>query len=472
MYHISKYLAVFTLLHGAISSYAEETPPPNILLVMVDTLRADHTSAYGYSRNTTPTLARLAAEGVRFQQVFSPTSTTGPSTVSLFTSLYPIHHRYLRNGLPLDSSFTTLAEVLHAVGYQTFGIASSTVLVARGMEQGFETFDKELPHNESSHLDANRQAAGDGDRPQKDYRYQGSDRRPNFTTDRALSWFDEQRDPTRPYFAWLHYMDPHEPYTPPDEYLALFPAPDESLPIAEFNLSTLIRKYDAEIRFMDTEFGRLLDHLNSIGALDNTLIAVVADHGQGLYQHGWQGHGLQLYDEAVRIPWIMTMPENIESGQVITAPVSLLDVMPTILSYTPVALPQDSVHGKNHRRAIDEGDSLDSQRSLFFQRRKLSSEPQVPSLVSKPSVEGGMFAVRAGDWKLITAPQDDGHELYNLAQDPLETVNVHEKRPNVVNELEKLLNTWRREFKRSTQRDNAEVLPELREGLEALGYVD
>ncbi len=459
----SRFLAVILALAslgaaGACGNGARPSPPgaPNVLLVMIDTLRADHLSSYGYPRRTTPTLDRLASEGVRFEHAYAPSATTGPSTVSLFTSLHPLTHGYLKNGLVLDLRFTTLAERFRDAGWQTFGLASSVPLAAPNLDQGFETYDRSWPEEESSPDDAN---------PGKFVRYARSSKS---ATDHALEWFRTGRDRARPFFAYVHYMDPHEPYTAPERFVGMFPPPPEGLPPRDRNIAEQVRGYDAEVRYTDTELGRLLDDLEATGALENTIVVVVADHGQGLFQHGWPGHGWQLYEESVHVPWIMRWPGHLEAGRIVQSPVSLLDVGPTLLSYAAIELVADTVQGRNLAPAVTGATPPEPDRSLFFVRAFLKDE--VNPLFPSP-VKGRLFGMRRGSWKYLEGPDARVFELYDLAADPGETRNLYAAHPEAAAVLAGDLQRWRTAHGAEVDERSLAVPEDLRKGLEALGYV-
>ena len=283
--------------------------PGNLLLVSLDTTRRDHCSVYGYGRETTPTLDRLGREGAVFDQAYAPTASTGPTHASLFTSLYPLTHRVNRNGLALGMGFTTLAERLRARGYQTSAVVSSFVLAAKfGFAQGFDAYDDAFVAAESSL----QVSLWEGHLPPDE----AFDRRASATSERAVAWLRGVRDPERPFFLFVHYFDAHDPYQPPPEFtLQLEGEPPEN------ELGRAILQYDREIAFVDQQLGRLLAALAEAGLEDETLLVVTADHGEGLMDHGHMRHGLQIYEEAVRVPLLVRWPGTIPANRRLAEPV-------------------------------------------------------------------------------------------------------------------------------------------------------
>ncbi|MEM7357167.1 MAG: sulfatase, partial [Acidobacteriota bacterium] len=249
-------------------------PPPNLLLVTVDTLRADHCSIYGYERETTPVLDDLAREGAILGPAYAPMSTTAPAHASIFTGRYPISHGVVRNGLILAQDQTTLAEVLQQARYTTGAVVSSLVLKPRyGLGQGFGTYESEFEINRET-VDRHQWKG-----------VEGFDRRADETTDLALAWL-ERRPRDRPFFLWVHYFDPHSPYSPPPAFEGRFPVPEGAT-----DLAIAIARYDEEIAFADQQLGRLLAAIERQEITEQTLAVVTSDHGEGLNQHGHMGHG-------------------------------------------------------------------------------------------------------------------------------------------------------------------------------------
>lgn len=425
---------------------------PNLVLVTIDTLRADHCSAYGYARPTTPTFDGLARQGALVKAAYAPMANTAPSHATLFTSLYPLSHGLIRNGMVLPAARLTLTEILHASGYHTSAVVSSFVLKRRfGFAQGFGSFDGQFDRaHETLPL-----REWEGHRVQH-----GFDRRADATTDLALDWL-ARRHRDRPFFLWVHYFDPHDPYVPPAPWDRRFRLAGGS------DLQNTVSAYDGEVAFTDSELARLLRSLDAEGIADRTLVVVTADHGEGLMQHGLMRHGVQLYEEAVRVPLVFRWPGVIPAGLRIPGPVEMVDVAPTILRLLGFD-PPPVMEGRSLAPALRgerRGAGYDAHRMVFLQRRKYD----VP-YVSNFHVVGKEFGVRAGRWKYIEAREEGRRELYDLQTDAGEMRNLASERPAIVRGLSNAIARWREKLPRAgaiRDDDSAETL----EALRSLGYV-
>ena len=422
--------------------------PFNVLLISVDTLRSDHCSVYGYDRQTTPVLEQLAAEGALFLEAYSPTSLTQPTHASLFTSLHPIGHRVIRNGLVLGEEFLTVAEVLTTTGYQTAGFVSSYPMDERfGIAQGFEHFDDDFVAGEEKKTGVEEWAR---------HKLEGVfDRRGNVTTDRAIGWLEQSRDRSRPLFLFVHYFEPHAPYAPLEPYRSKFLEGNE-----EKGRAQMISFYDGAVSSADHEIGRLLEWLRGNGLLDKTLVIVTADHGEGLMEHGRKQHSVNVYEEAVRVPLVMRLPGVIKAGARVAGPVSLLDVTPTVLDLLGVEAGSREFDGESLAGAASSGSDLFADRPIFLAPQNHTTARQ----------ELGTYAVRVGRWKLVEWAQGRPAELYDLDADPDESRSLSAKFPALREELSATLGTW---FEESRAQGSAPSVTEAeRRGLRALGYVD
>ena len=401
-------------------------PPTNVLLITIDTTRADHLSVLGYERDTTPYLEAFAAQGTSFTTAYSPTSTTGPTHSTIMTSLYPAAHRVVKNGLTLSEDFTTIAEHLKSAGYETGAIVSAFVLSGKfGYAQGFDTYYDTFLMDESTHERPNwegRTVEG------------GFDRRADFTTARAQEWLANRSHPDQPFFLWIHYFDPHDPYTPPEPYASRF-ARESS---AGRTRREMIDRYDAEIAFTDDQIGVLFTSLAQAGLNDNTLVVVAADHGEGLGQHGYYRHGVDVYEEAVRVPLLFRWPGQIPAGRTLNAPVGLIDLAPTICELVGAELNLSDVQGTSLASVLYNPTEPEPDRPVFLYRRHRERvETRVGTLA------GELFGVRVGDWKFIRGDEQQVTELFNLAQDPKERNNVYTQFPKEAAALSKLVAEWR-----------------------------
>jgi choline-sulfatase len=392
----------------------------SVLLVTLDTTRADRLGCYGHTSARTPRLDRLAAEGVRFENAFADAPITLPSHASILTALYPFEHGVRNNGnFRLAERFPTLATVLRERGYGTAAFVSSFVLDGRyGLARGFSTYDDRMESapEPASTLEAERR----GDK-----------------TALALSgWLEGRGTDRAPFFAWLHLYDPHEPYRPPPSGEA-FADP-----------------YDGEIAFADAVVGRVLDKLAALGVLDRTLVAVVADHGESLGDHGEETHSMFVYDSAIRVPLILWGPGLLPAGRKVGTPVSTIDLAPTLLDLLEVP-PLAAPHARSLRGAI-EGRSSVRPAAVY-------AETYVPQLYMNGAP---LRAVRDERYKLIDAPRP---ELYDLARDPGETRDRYRDDPKVAAAL-------RAELDRLTggtpgAMSTGPVDAEAAEKLRALGYL-
>ncbi len=353
----------------------------SVLLVTLDTTRADRLGCYGYTRGRTPRLDRLASEGVVFENAFADAPITLPSHASLLTALYPFEHGVRNNGnFRLAEKFPTLATVLRERGYRTAAFVSSFVLDRRyGLARGFETYDDRMDvAPEAAALEAERR----GD-------------------ETALAfgrWLEDRPPDGAPFFAWLHLYDPHEPYRPP---------PSRE-PLAD--------PYDGEIAFADAAVGQALDALSSAGLLDRTLVAVVADHGESLGDHGEETHSMFVYDSTIRVPLILRGPGLLPAGAKVGTPVRTIDLAPTLLDLLE-APPLTAPHARSLRAAIA-GRSEAPPPAVY-------AETYVPYLYMNGAP---LRAVRDERYKLIDAPRP---ELYDLARDPGETRDLYHDEPTV-----------------------------------------
>jgi len=427
--------------------------PPNLLVVTIDTLRADHCSTYGYSRQTTPVLDRLAREGVQVEQAYAPMATTGPSHASMFTSLYPASLGYTRNGQVLDDAQLTLAERLRRARYRTAAAVSSFVLDRRfGFAQGFGTYDAAFEPGTAS----TRFSTWEGVEVDSAF-----DRRANATTDAALSWLG-RRGRDRPFFLWVHYFDPHHPYVAPPPFDQRFPGAGPG------TVAEAIAQYDGEIAFTDQHLGRLIDAVDAEGLRERTLVVVTADHGEGLMQHGHMGHGIHLYEEAVRVPLVFRWPGRLPAGTRLPGPAEHVDLVPTVLELIGLEPRTGEVEGVSLAKGLlgEAGvPGRDVRRTVVLQRRRYESDS-----VGGVAVRGSKFAVRAGPWKYIEADDEGTRELFDLSQDPRETVDLAVSRAEEADRLSRLIAVWRKRFERG-RRAIDDASPETLEALRALGYV-
>lgn len=397
----------------------------NVLLITLDTTRADHIGAYGYARARTPNLDQLARESALFEHCITPTAYTLPSHSSIMTALYPPAHGVRLNGdAALSDTQTTLAERLTSRGYRTGAFVGAFVLDGRwGISQGFQHYDDKFNIGPDQKLDLAR-----------------VQRPANAVADAALQWLEQ--DTAKPFFAWLHMYDAHTPYEPPEPYRT------------QFQSGGPTGMYDGEIAFADSQVGRVLEWLARKNLRKNTIVVITADHGEGLGSHGEVEHGYYVYDYAVRVPLIVAVPGM--SPARVRSQVRTVDLAPTILE-------------------IIGGDALQNVdgRSLL---PLLNGEEESARLAYSESVAtklqygwAGLYSLRTNDHKYIEAPRA---ELYELAKDPGETRNEFENQRRVVVALRRDLTAIREEAsKRAPKPQEANLDSETVSKLTALGYL-
>jgi arylsulfatase A-like enzyme/Tfp pilus assembly protein PilF len=417
-------VALFLLLAAGCGRPAPARSPtarPNVLLVTIDTLRADRVGCYGHAAAATPALDGLAARGVRFATAVAHVPLTGPSHASILTGLGPLGHGFRENaGFVLPASVRSGVEDFREAGYRTAAFVSAFPLDRRfGFDRGFETYDDHLPK---------------GNDPR---RTPYVERFADATTDAVLRWLAAPAagPPGRPFFLWVHYYDPHAPYEPPAALAGRFPG----------------APYDGEVAFADQQLGRLLRALEERGLLAATIVLAMSDHGEGLGDHGEATHGLFVYDSTLKVPFLVAGP-GVAAARVAPAVARGVDVLPTLLDLA--GLPRrPAIEGRSLRPAIEGREMSDAPayaESLYSQR-EFGWAP--------------LFAWRTATHKMIEAPRP---ELYDIAQDPGETVNRAAKESARLAEMRQKLDAARSQEAPAAA---AEVDPEAAERLGALGYV-
>jgi arylsulfatase A-like enzyme/tetratricopeptide (TPR) repeat protein len=394
---------------------------PFVLLITLDTTRADHLEPYGAEDVETPALSRLADNGIVFERAFATAPVTAPAHASLLTGLYPQRHGVLNNSTHyLPEEIPTLAEKLSEAGYRTAAFVSTVILERRyGLNQGFAVYDDDIRSSAAS-----------------DERRMTVERPAGITTDRALAWLDAL-DGGESFFLWVHFYDPHIPYSPPSPWAERYPG----------------RSYDGEIAYMDSQIGRLLQH--SRAAADDVIVMAIGDHGESLGDHGEKTHGLLVYDSTLRVPWIARIPGG-PAGVQIAAPISQVDLLPTIadlVSFDP-EVEIDALDGRSLLPLLRDQD-WSSERLLF-------AESEVPFFAYGWS---RLRTIRHGAMKYIDAPVE---ELYDLQHDPGELSNLATDRRADVERLAAEIGTW------AARDDDADSMvaidSETAEMLHALGY--
>jgi arylsulfatase A-like enzyme/Tfp pilus assembly protein PilF len=416
------------LLHACKKTKEPPTPAlrPNVVVITVDTLRADRLGCYGFESARTPHIDRLAVEGVRVEHAIAATPITLPSHSTIFTGLYPPAHGVRDNGrYRLPDEVETLAERFKSEGYRTQAFVSAMVLHRRyNLSQGFDGYDDELH--------------GEGEPAMFMIQERSGER----TMDRVLKWFDAVLAPSNgsaPFFLWVHLFDPHQPYAPPAEDAEVSP--------------TL---YDGEISSADRQVGRLIDELRKRGVLDDTVVAFTSDHGESLGEHGEATHALFIYESTVRVPLIFRYPPKLPARKTYEGSVRSVDVMPTVLGLAKLQ-PNDT-QGMDLSEALSgtvEAPSLTPYSESLHAQLEFAMAP--------------LFGIRSSEWTYIRAPRA---ELYNRARDPAETKNLLAAGKRQAAKLDELVTKVLEDSKRFGFVASANPLDdETVEMLKALGYM-
>ena len=451
-------LGACALLCCLVSACTKGEAPPrfNLLLVTIDTLRADHLSSYGYERETSPELDRLAAQGLLFEDASTPRAKTTPALASLFTGLYPHDHGVRDLLTPIDARHALLAESFRRAGYQCAAIVGNYVLLERhcGLARGFDHYIETL---------SSRRGVPPHDAPQRGARSMTRAalaaldlEAPGRLDEDGRAFAPAQRlvDPQRPWFLWLHYMDPHGSYEPPvAQNIFRSEAPrwiDPTVPasaersrrVADYNVpasardehgrfdaAAVIALYDGEIRGVDFELGRLLERLRLRGDLARTWVVVTSDHGESLgEQDDWFEHGFYAYESTCRVPLIVRPPDDLkdrpEPGSR-RAAISLADLGRTLAEWLGIDPPASALASSAEFRGVSRANLLREDNHAPF----ATFSEKIDSSVEGAAVQ--IKAVRLGRYKLLrrwTAPPAGakalptllGEELYDLESDPLE----------------------------------------------------
>jgi arylsulfatase A-like enzyme/predicted negative regulator of RcsB-dependent stress response len=403
---------------------AKRDVPLNVLVITIDTLRADHLGCYGYKSIHTPNIDALGAAGVRFEHAYTPVPITLPSHTVIFTGTYPTAsgmHDFSGNRLGAQS--LTMASLLKENGFTTGAVVASAVLDSRfGLSRGFDFY--------YDHFDFNRLQEANLDE---------MERPGNLVADLALDWLTHNS--SQRFFLWMHLYDPHYPYTPP----------------APFSTEYQSHPYDGEIAFADAQVGRILQFLKSKGLYEKTLIVLSGDHGEGLGEHGEKTHGFFIYDSTLHVPLIMRFPGAAHPGTVATA-VSTADILPTVLELLKIPVPAQ-VQGVSLTAEVEGG-----QRNATA-ARGLYSETFLPRLHFNWSELRG---IQFGTYHFIEAPRP---ELYDLERDPGELTNLFAEKKAVASEMQGKLTALVRAYTPATElAERMPLDPALIERLKALGY--
>ena len=418
-------LAVSQPAGKTLKSAAPAASPPNVILITLDTTRADRMGFMGSDRGLTPNLDELAKQGVVFTRAYSHVPLTPPSHATILTGTYPQFNHVDDFGSRLGPDIPYLPDILHKNGYQTAAFVSSTILdpiqgSAPGFDRGFDKYD-----------------AGFHFKHPGEDRYKSIERRAEEVVTRADEWL--AKHPKGPFFLWLHFYDAHDPYDPPEPFKTKY-------------ASAL---YDGEIAYVDSQVGKFLADLKTKGRYENTIIAVMADHGEALGEHGETAHGVFLYDETIHVPLLFKMPAESAAGKRVERRAVLVDVTPTILQTVGVAIPKQV-----------QGESL-----VPVMKGQSSPEQQAFAETDYPRKAFGwssLRAMRTGKYLFVEAPRK---ELYDQSLDPGAKNDLAASATAVTDTLTSQIDAFRAKTASTEAAPKGPVDPQAQEKLAALGYV-
>jgi arylsulfatase A-like enzyme len=435
---IRQWVGAVCLAASALAGAAVPPPPPNIILITLDTVRADRMGFLGSKRGLSPNLDVLARQSVVFTRAYAQVPLTAPSHATILTGTYPQFHQVRDFQVPLAKELPYAPAILAERGYHTAAFVGAMVLdpsseFAPGFDRGFDTYD-----------------AGFRTRHHGENRYRTTERRGGEVVAHALAWLNQPESKQHPFFLWVHLYDAHHPYDPPQPYKSKY-------------ASAL---YDGEIAYVDSTVEKFLTQLRTRGLYDDAIIAVMADHGEALGEHGEDTHGIFLYDETIHVPLMIKLPGDAgkqSAGKRIEARVGLVDVLPTILQAAGVAIPREV-----------QGESL---LGLMTPTPKPASTPQtVPDRPAYAETDyphrayrwSSLQAWRTGKYLYIQAPRP---ELYDQAVDPKSDRNLSAASAAVASTLAGQLDAFRQKTSNSKEAPQSAVDPSAQEKLAALGYV-
>jgi len=397
-----------------------------VVLITIDTVRADHLGCYGYRRIETPSIDQLASEGLRFEHAYAQVPLTFPSHAVILTGTYPMFNGVLDlTSTGLNPTLPTLAEILRQNGYRTAAFVSSFVLDSMwGLNRGFEVYDDEVVSERGA-----------------DFGPFLPERHGDRTMDRVLAWLDSHAD--QPFFLWVHLYDPHSPYRPPEPYFSRYAG----------------HLYDGEIAFDDAQLGRLFTRLRQVNLYERTLLVLASDHGEGLGEHGEAEHGFFLYNATLHVPLILKLPGPSSGSRDITDPAGLVDVAPTIAALCGIPRHFTRSFQGHPLAGIQEHPGTHPAAPVYaesYYPRSAFGWHELRAIISPP-------------YKYIDAPRA---ELYDLEHDADEKLNLAASHSAVAAELREQLKALEKRYASASPfPDSAPLDPETLEKLRSLGYV-
>lgn len=416
----------------------------NVILFVVDTLRARNVGVYGYERDTTPAMDKLGEGGAVFTNAYAPSPWTLPSLATIFTARHPADHGTVHPESRLAANIQSLASVLHDAGYSTGAFVHSAYpVLSMGFERGFDHVETRRPGN----------------------------------TDKIRAWMDAQKD--KPFFMWIHYADPHVPYIMEKEFDGIFTTEkvNDNIPLAEYwNALQCQQRYDADVdgtmakvrmafydskvRQADTRVGEIVDEIAKLGLTDKTMFAITADHGEEFFEHRGCDHGQSLYDEVLHVPLLFTLPGFIAPGTVVNQQVRLMDVAPTIV---------DAVGLGSTIETFDGTSLVDFMRGNGKDLEVVGGFLQTIDGVVAFRKDGFKYMYTPSRTALRARPQN-GEELYDLTADPEEKKNLAPLGHPKLEEFRKLAQEQLARDAKPAVVPQVDYSPEQIQKLRALGY--
>jgi arylsulfatase A-like enzyme len=471
---------------------------PNIILLMMDSVRAANLSCYGYHRATTPNIDALATQGTLFEQAISVGCWTLPVHVSLFTGLYPLNHGVTISKDALPPNFLTLARQLKELGYQTACFSNNAYISeANGLAQGFDTVEDvwRISHPRGTrrtkmwklikHLEQYGRLAKPAIRLARALQQARSilkglrsrrDSGAQLTNEKIQTWLTEFRNPDASFFMFVNYMDCHEPYNPPYPYKQRFMPTrfspwrvagvgtnkEVALRILEKrgqdDLKIIQALYDGEISYLDDKIGELVQFIESLGILDETVLVLTSDHGDCLGEHNQIGHRMALYEQLVHVPLIIRYPERFQPAVRVMQQVSLVDLYPTLLE---LAGADPSQANKNGFHSLITPPAAEARPFIIAEN---TAPKSLNSVIAR--------MIRTDRYKYIWKSNQQ-HELYDLVKDPGELANLVAVEPETARKMDEQLKAWKRSLgDHRIGTNQTEYDEEIVERLRALGYVE
>ncbi len=454
---------------------------PNIILIVLDTVRADRLSCYGYHRKTSPCLDKIAAEGVLYEQAITPANWTLPSHVSMFTGLFPSKHGAHRAHQRLDTQYMTLAELLTKAGYRTAGFSSIDWLEEKtGANRGFsEYYGRAFRQSQLRNTSGSKRV---------------NDKRSNEISQEVQEWLKNRNNDT-PFFLFVNLFDAHNPYNPPEPHRSLFLHEGDSGRIPQLNwditkyyagaarmdnkdFSLMSNLYDGGVHYVDSVAGELVEFFRDQGILDESILFITSDHGENIGDHGHWGHRYCLYDSLIRVPLIIRYPGIFEGGKRPDNYVQTVDIYPTVMDL--LSIDREDVCKELQGETLFP--SALGSRKREFTLSEFMPKPDLRYYDGYPEFDASVFAygltaIRYNGYKLIWS-STGRHELYDLTSDPGEARNVYSDWPDKVSELSQFLKQWQMSFEASGQvqsyslQSDPEVDEDIKNKLKALGYVE